>query len=129
MGQSPSEGEGEEGESESSPQPTSQMDESGGTQGDLPELEVPNEPEVQTADALQDNIQSLVNQQGEDNVYVEIPTINVDKIVVSNAEVHQVIDASWKDHLAEVDALRQGIGLRSYGAKNPKLELFSLTYE
>ncbi len=31
----------------------------------------------------------------------------------------QIIDASWKDHLAEVDALRQGIGLRSYGAKNP----------
>ena len=35
----------------------------------------------------------------------------------------QIIDASWKDHLAEVDALRQGIGLRSYGAKNPKLEI------
>ena len=97
MGNVPSEGEGEEGDTENSPQPTPQMEESGGTQGDLPELEVPNEPEVQTADALQDNIQSLVNQQGEDNVYVEIPTINVDKIVVSNAEVHQVIDASWKE--------------------------------
>ncbi|MBV06694.1 MAG: preprotein translocase subunit SecA [Gammaproteobacteria bacterium] len=34
----------------------------------------------------------------------------------------QIIDTSWKDHLAEVDALRQGIGLRSYGNKNPKLE-------
>jgi hypothetical protein len=97
MGNVPSEGEGEEGDTENSPQPTPQMEESGGTQGDLPELEVPSEPEVQTADALQDNIQSLVNQQGEDNVYVEIPTINVDKIVVSNAEVHQVIDASWKE--------------------------------
>ena len=26
----------------------------------------------------------------------------------------QIIDNAWKDHLAEVDALRQGIGLRSY---------------
>ncbi len=97
MGNVPSEGESEEGEKESSPQPTSQMDESGGTQGDLPELDVPSEPEVQTADALQDNIQSLVNQQGEDNVYVEIPTVKLDKIVVSNYDVHQVIDDSWKE--------------------------------
>ena len=41
----------------------------------------------------------------------------------------QIIDASWKDHLAEVDALRQGIGLRSYGAKNPKLEFRRESFE
>ena len=35
----------------------------------------------------------------------------------------QIIDSAWKDHLAEVDALRQGIGLRSYASKNPRLEL------
>lgn len=34
----------------------------------------------------------------------------------------QIIDNSWKDHLGSVDALRQGIGLRSYASKNPKLE-------
>jgi preprotein translocase subunit SecA len=34
----------------------------------------------------------------------------------------QIIDNSWKDHLSAVDALRQGIGLRSYASKNPKLE-------
>ena len=33
------------------------------------------------------------------------------------------------DHLAEVDALRQGIGLRSYGAKNPKLEFRRESFE
>tara|TARA_B100001029_G_scaffold65628_1_gene53222 strand:+ start:9859 stop:12540 length:2682 start_codon:yes stop_codon:yes gene_type:complete len=41
----------------------------------------------------------------------------------------QIIDASWKDHLSEVDALRQGIGLRSYGAKNPKLEFRRESFE
>jgi len=41
----------------------------------------------------------------------------------------QIIDASWKDHLAEVDALRQGIGLRSYGNKNPKLEFRRESFE
>jgi preprotein translocase subunit SecA len=41
----------------------------------------------------------------------------------------QIIDNAWKDHLAEVDALRQGIGLRSYGAKNPKLEFRRESFE
>jgi len=34
----------------------------------------------------------------------------------------QVIDNAWKDHLGSVEYLRQGIGLRGYGSKNPKLE-------
>ena len=34
----------------------------------------------------------------------------------------QVVDNSWKDHLGSVEYLRQGIGLRGYASKNPKLE-------
>ena len=34
----------------------------------------------------------------------------------------QIIDNAWKEHLGAVDYLRQGIGLRSYGSRNPKLE-------
>lgn len=34
----------------------------------------------------------------------------------------QVLDNSWKDHLANMDHLRQGINLRSYAQKNPKQE-------
>ena len=41
----------------------------------------------------------------------------------------QIIDNAWKDHLAEVDALRQGIGLRSYASKNPKLEFRRESFE
>ncbi len=33
-----------------------------------------------------------------------------------------VLDHLWKEHLAAMDYLRQGIGLRSYAAKNPKQE-------
>ena len=32
----------------------------------------------------------------------------------------QTIDALWKDHLLTMDHLRQGIGLRGYGQKDPK---------
>jgi preprotein translocase subunit SecA len=34
----------------------------------------------------------------------------------------QAIDTLWKDHLLSMDHLRQGIGLRSYGQKDPKQE-------
>ncbi len=34
----------------------------------------------------------------------------------------QTIDTQWKDHLLSVDHLKEGIGLRGYGQKNPKEE-------
>ena len=44
--------------------------------------------------------------------------------------VLQVLDQQWKDHLLQLDHLRQGIGLRAYGQRDPlneyKSEAFSL---
>jgi preprotein translocase subunit SecA len=34
----------------------------------------------------------------------------------------QVLDTAWKEHLAAMDYLRQGIGLRGYGQKDPRQE-------
>ena len=34
----------------------------------------------------------------------------------------QILDRCWKEHLASMDYLRQGIGLRGYAQKNPKQE-------
>ncbi|MCY4358715.1 MAG: preprotein translocase subunit SecA [Gammaproteobacteria bacterium] len=34
----------------------------------------------------------------------------------------QILDSLWKEHLATMDQLRQGIFLRSYGGKNPRQE-------
>ncbi len=34
----------------------------------------------------------------------------------------QVIDSSWKDHLLAMDHLKEGIGLRAYGQKDPLVE-------
>jgi len=36
--------------------------------------------------------------------------------------VLSVIDEKWKDHLREMDDLKEGIGLRAYGQKDPLLE-------
>ena len=42
----------------------------------------------------------------------------------------QILDQSWKDHLLQLDHLRQGIGLRAYGQRDPlneyKQEAFAL---
>ncbi len=38
------------------------------------------------------------------------------------AAMLQVLDQQWKDHLAAMDHLRQGIHLRGYAQKNPKQE-------
>jgi preprotein translocase subunit SecA len=34
----------------------------------------------------------------------------------------QILDVHWKDHLGEMDHLRQSVGLRAYAQKNPKNE-------
>ncbi|HEU4386069.1 MAG TPA: preprotein translocase subunit SecA, partial [Anaeromyxobacteraceae bacterium] len=41
----------------------------------------------------------------------------------------QAIDALWKDHLLAMDHLRQGIGLRGYGQRDPKQEYKREGYE
>jgi preprotein translocase subunit SecA len=41
----------------------------------------------------------------------------------------QVIDKNWRDHLYELDRLKEGIGLRAYGQKNPLLEYKSEAFD
>ena len=43
--------------------------------------------------------------------------------------VLQVIDNAWKEHLGAIEYLRQGIGLRGYASKNPKLEFRRESFE
>ncbi len=41
----------------------------------------------------------------------------------------QVLDTLWKEHLQNMDYLRQGIGLRAYAQKNPKQEYKRESFE
>ncbi|MDD5454433.1 MAG: preprotein translocase subunit SecA [Candidatus Ratteibacteria bacterium] len=41
----------------------------------------------------------------------------------------QTIDRCWKEHLRDMDELRQGIGLRGYGGTNPLVEYKKEAYE
>jgi preprotein translocase subunit SecA len=41
----------------------------------------------------------------------------------------QVIDSQWKDHLLAMDYLKEGIGLRGYGQRDPLIEYKKESYE
>jgi preprotein translocase subunit SecA len=41
----------------------------------------------------------------------------------------QVIDSQWKDHLLEMDHLKEGIGLRGYGQRDPLIEYKKESFE
>ena len=54
------------------------------------------DPEVRTVDSLESKIKDLVNIDGNENVYVEIPQVNLDTLIGKNFDVHKDIDASFK---------------------------------
>ena len=60
------------------------------------EAEAEKEPEVQTAESLESHLQDLVRENAVENVYLEVPDLNLDSIIASNEEVHKEIDRSWK---------------------------------
>ena len=41
----------------------------------------------------------------------------------------QTLDSKWIDHLQAIDYLREGIGLRGYGQKDPQVEFIRESYE
>jgi len=57
-----------------------------------------SEPEVKTVDNLEDALKDLVNQDGWENTYVEIPKLNVKQIIVSNTEIHNRCKESWESY-------------------------------
>jgi hypothetical protein len=73
------------------------------------------EPEVETADSLESHLQDLINDQGVENVYLQVPDLDVDKIIATNEEVHAEIDRSWK---------QQQEYIKLHDTLNPDRDLF-----
>ena len=73
-------------ENDSSPEANSEPDKGAG---------VDMEPEVKTADSLEDKIRDLVNMDGWENTYVEVPKLNLDTVIASNKEIHSHIDLAF----------------------------------
>ena len=105
---SPSE---EEGESNNSQEQPNETDSYGGTaEGDSIPSDSHEEPEVRTADSLEDKINELVNHDGYENVYVEIPKVNLSTIIGKNFEVHDDIDKCFSQQQKSHNEIMQEKG-------------------
>ena len=89
--------EGEEEESESNENaPQSVSEESGGHHSNqIPESPINEDIEVQTAESLDEKLKGLVNTHGVENVYVELPKVNLDTVIIKNSEVHNEIESFY----------------------------------
>ncbi|MGB0997530.1 MAG: preprotein translocase subunit SecA [Pseudomonadales bacterium] len=56
-------------------------------------------------------------------------TANIDMRLVEKQVMLQLLDQRWKEHLASMDQLRQGIHLRAYAQKQPKQEFKRESFE
>ena len=62
-----------------------------------------DEPKVETAEALDSALQDLVNHNGIENLYLELPDLDVDAIVVDPEEIHTEIDYHWNQEQKIMD--------------------------
>lgn len=71
----------------------------------------------------QDSLLMRINEAVHERYQQRIDEIGENEMkAVEKAVMLMVLDSSWKDHLANMDFLRQGIHLRGYAQKNPKQE-------
>jgi preprotein translocase subunit SecA len=91
-----------------------------GTKIDIAELGDMTRPEM--VDAIVDHLRRKY-QEKEDLVGADVMR-ETERIIKL-----QVIDNQWKDHLLSMDELKQGIGNRSYGQKDPLVEYKKESYE
>jgi hypothetical protein len=56
-----------------------------------------DEPEVRTADSLEEKIRDLVGNDAYDNTYVEVPQLNLETVIAKNSDIHKDIDHSFSN--------------------------------
>jgi preprotein translocase subunit SecA len=78
----------------------------------------------------EDGLRQKVQTQLSQNYELKAGVVGAETIRGFEKQVMlQVIDARWKEHLATMDMLRQGIHLRGYAQKNPKQEYKRESFE
>ncbi|HUL38104.1 MAG TPA: preprotein translocase subunit SecA [Thermodesulfobacteriota bacterium] len=87
-------------------------------------------PSVEGDGIRRDQLEEMIVQNAKD-IYQKkeeefgSPTLRyLEKVIML-----QSIDHHWKDHLLSVDQLREGIGLRGYGQKDPRIEYQKEAYQ
>jgi preprotein translocase subunit SecA len=91
--------------------------------------------DTQTLDALE--LEDKSAEEVTDTVWALIKTSYTEKETLVGADLLrrierdimlQIVDAQWKDHLYSLDHLKEGIGLRGYGQRDPLVEYKKESY-
>ena len=87
-------------------------------------LELPLKDEVEKASAITDEeIVEKVVKASNEHFNSKLERVGLDQFTpFMRMILLQSIDSHWREHLAALDYLRQGIHLRGYAQKNPKQE-------
>ena len=64
---------------------------------------VDEEPEVKTMESLEEALKQLVDNNGIENVYLELPQLDLKKIIVPNSEIHDKCKEYWNAYLEETE--------------------------
>ncbi|WP_436023927.1 preprotein translocase subunit SecA [Rhizobacter sp. LjRoot28] len=88
------------------------------------QLEVPLKATVEKSNAITDDeIVDMVVKAGDTTFDEKLQRVGADQFLPFERMIFlQSIDQHWREHLAALDYLRQGIHLRGYAQKNPKQE-------
>ena len=66
-----------------------------------------DEPEVKTMDSLEEALKELVNNDGYENVYLELPQLELDNVIVPNTEIHNRCREEWANWLDRMEYTQQ----------------------
>jgi hypothetical protein len=112
----------QEGESDNSSDIDTSESYGGTAQGEETQVkstETQNDPEVRTVDTLDQKIRDLVNNNGDENIYVEIPQVNLNTVIAKNSDVHKEIDDSFVHQQKQHN---EHAKLHKYSPKNVYME-------
>ena len=77
---------------------------------------------------IPESIVSLITKIAKDRYLEKYKDIGDNRLMLEKQVMLQVLDVHWKEHLGEIDHLRNSIGLRAYAQKNPKNEFKKEAY-
>jgi len=88
------------------------------------QLDVPIAAQVEKSDAITDeDLVEMVAKAADETYAGKVALVGEEQFSgFERAVLLQSIDTHWREHLAALDYLRQGIHLRGYAQKNPKQE-------
>ena len=77
---------------------------------------------------IPESIASKVVQIANEKYTNKYKDLGENRLLLEKQVMLQVLDVHWKEHLAEIDHLRNSVGLRAYAQKNPKNEFKKEAY-